>query len=90
MPRALKRCALTGCHRRKPKRQGMAERALAETSVEATAMVTVEARVMAEAMAAVNAAAMASMMAVAAAMAKVSEAIAALREFALSMRRWGR
>ena len=52
---------------------GDAERALAETSVEAAAMVTVEARAMAAAMAAANATAMAAMTAVAAAMATASD-----------------
>ena len=51
-----------------------AERALAETSVEAAAMVTVEVSAMAAAMAAAkNATAMAAMMAVAAAMATASD-----------------
>jgi hypothetical protein len=35
--------ALTGCRRRKPKRQATNERALAEKSVEAEAVVTAEA-----------------------------------------------
>ena len=53
---------------------GDAERALAETSVEAAAMVTVEVSAMAAAMAAAkNATAMAAMMAVAAAMATASD-----------------
>ena len=69
MPRALKHLPLTGCLRRKPKRQATAERTLAETSVEAAAMMTAEAREMVAAMAAANAAAMASTTAVAAAMA---------------------
>ena len=52
---------------------GDAERALAETSVEAAAMVTVEARAMAAVMAAANATATAATTAVAAAMATASD-----------------
>jgi len=52
---------------------GDAERALAETSVQAVAMVTAEARVMAAAMAAANATAMAATTAVAAAIATASD-----------------
>ena len=52
---------------------GDAERALAETSVEAAAMVTAEARAMAAAMAAVNATVTAAKTAVAAAMATASD-----------------
>ena len=52
---------------------GDAERALAETSVKAAAMVTVEARAMVAAMAAANATAMAATMAVTAAMATASD-----------------
>jgi hypothetical protein len=58
---------------------GDAERALAEMSVEAAAMVTVEARAMAAAMAAANAMAMAWQ----------QPAIDGLREFVSSMRRRG-
>ena len=73
MPRAPKHCPLMGCLCHKPKRQATAERLLAETSVEAAAMMTAEAREMVAAMAAANAAAMASTMAVAAAIATASD-----------------
>ena len=67
---------------------GDAKQALAETSVEAAAMVTAKARAIAAAMAAANAKAMAAMTVVATAMATASDSC--IKEFASSMQQRGR